>query len=94
MLSHHIKQIKKELSKYYTETDESTIKERKQELLTSCINSKLDATLDKYNREIDLNSDYLLTRSSFRVLKALTKLQKRADKAVIEAAKHEGEPNE
>ena len=55
---------------------------------------RLEATLEKYNREIELNSDYLLTRSSFKVLKALTKLQKRADKNVLEALAKEGESNE
>ena len=86
MLIAHIKHIKKDLSKY---ADKS-----REELLSLCIDSKLDATLEKYNREIELNSDYLLTRSSFRVLKALTKLQKRADKGVLEAIAEEGEPNE
>lgn len=86
MLIAHIKHIKKDLNKY---ADKS-----REELLSLCIDGKLDATLEKYNREIELNSDYLLTRSSFRVLKALTKLQKRADKGVLEAIAEEGEPNE
>ena len=86
MLINHIKNIKKELSKYQDKSQE--------ELLSMCIDNKLEATLEKYNREIELNSDYLLTRSSFRVLKALTKLQKRADKNVLEALAKEGESNE
>lgn len=86
MLIHHIKQIKRDLSKYQDKSRE--------ELLSMCIDNKLEATLEKYNKEIELNSDYLLTRSSFRVLKALTKLQKRADKNVLEALAKEGESNE
>lgn len=86
MLINHIKHIKRELSKYQDKSQE--------ELLSMCIDNKLEATLEKYNREIELNSDYLLTRSSFRVLKALTKLQKRADKNVLEALAKEGESNE
>ena len=86
MLIHHIKSIKKELNKYSDKT--------KDELLSLCIDNKLQAALEKYNKEIELNSDYLLTRSSVRVLKALTKLQKRADKEVLEALAAEGESNE
>lgn len=86
MLITQIKHIKKDLSKYADKT--------KEELLTLCINNKLEATLEKYNREIELNSEYIQTRSSFRVLKALTKLQKRADKGVLEAIAKEGESNE
>ena len=85
MLIHQIKSIKRDLNKYSDKT--------KDELLSLCIDNKLQATLEKYNKEIELNSDYLLTRSSFRVLKALTKLQKRADKGVLEAIA-EGESNE
>lgn len=77
MLDIQIKHIKYDLSKY---KDMS-----RPELLSFCINDKLQGTLTKYNEEIKLNSDYLLTRSSFRVLKALTKLQKKADKAVLES---------
>lgn len=86
MLINHIKHIKKDLAKY---SDKS-----RDDLLSMCITGKLEATLEKYNREIELNSDYILTRSSFRVLKALTKLQKRADKGVLEALIEEGEKNE
>lgn len=86
MLINHIKHIKKDLAKY---SDMS-----KDDLLSMCITGKLQATLEKYNREIELNSEYILTRSSFRVLKALTKLQKRADKGVLEALVEEGEKNE
>lgn len=77
MLSVQIKHIKYDLNKYKDMSPN--------ELLTFCINDKLQGTLNRYNEEIKLNSDYLLTRSSFRVLKALTKLQKKADKAVLES---------
>ena len=92
MLSIQIKHIIYDLNKY-KDLSQS-------DLLTNCINNKLQTTLETYSEEIKLNSDYLLTRSSFKVLKALTKLQKRADKDVLEEiAKIEknikkGAPNE
>lgn len=83
MFNSNLKYIKKELNRYADKNP--------QELLSDCINEKLQATLERYNKEIELNSDYLLTRSSAKVLKALTKLQKRADKDDLEFAAKEGE---
>lgn len=77
MLSTQIKHIKYDLNKYANMSQA--------ELLSYCINDKLQGTLKTYNDEIRMNSDYLLTRSSFRVLKALIKLQKKADKNVLES---------
>lgn len=80
MLSYCLKMINTELHKY----DECD----RQALLKTCINNKLAYTLKRYNEDIDANSEYLLTRSSFKVLKALTKLQKKEDvKAIKETLK-------
>ena len=80
MLSYCLKKISAELHKY----DEYD----RQALLKTCINNKLAYTLKRYNEDIDANSEYLLTRSSFKVLKALTKLQKKEDvKAIKETLK-------
>lgn len=54
-------------------------------LLQECIHNKLKATVLKYNEEIEDNADYLLTRSSTKVLKALTKIQKADDKKTLKA---------
>lgn len=48
-----------------------------------CINKRLAATLKNYSAKIDEASEYLLRQESFRVLKALTKIQKNKDKEVI-----------
>lgn len=72
----NIKKIEEELNKYKNI--------QREDLLKSCITNKLAGTLERYNEEIDLNSDYLLTRSSTKVLKALTKLQKKQDKEILE----------
>lgn len=72
----NIKKIEQDLLKYKDI--------QREELLKSCITNKLAGTLERYNEEIDLNSDYLLTRSSTRVLKALTKMQKKQDKQILE----------
>ena len=76
MLSKNLKLIKQDLDKY---KDKTPI-----ELFHDCIHQKLYLTLQRYNEEIDFNSDYLLTRSSTKVLKAITKIQKRDDKNVLE----------
>lgn len=55
----------------------------RQDLLKECINKKLAFTLKKYNEEIDWHSDYLISRSSVKVLKALTKIQKKNDVNVL-----------
>ena len=77
MLEVQLKHIKYDLNKYANMSQG--------DLLSYCINDKLQGTLKTYSEEIKLNSDYLLTRSSFRVLKALTKLQKKADKEVLQS---------
>ncbi len=75
MLSEQISHIQRELKKYENLTPS--------ELLSFCIDSKLQATLKRYSDEVRWNTDYLLTRSSFKILKALTKIQKNADKEVL-----------
>lgn len=79
MFGKNLKRISEELSKY-ANLDHV-------ELFHKCITYKLAVTLQNYNEEIDLNSDYLLRRSTARVLKALTTIQKRNDMdSLIEAA--------
>ena len=78
MFSQNLKYIKKELNKYTDKNHE--------DLLAYCIKDKLDTALLRYNKEMDLNSEYVLTRSSLKVLKAITKLQKKADKQALEDA--------
>lgn len=78
MFSSNLKYIKKEINRYIDKTPA--------ELLSYCIEDKLNTTLKKYNKEMDLNSDYLLSRSSFKVLKAITKIQKKSDKKALEDA--------
>ena len=63
----------------------------KDELLKTMIQNTLDVSYDRYCNNLKVNYDYLLTRSSAKVLKALTKLQKRADKDDLEFAAKEGE---
>lgn len=55
-----------------------------QDLLQMCINEKLAETLRKYNEEIEAGTTFLLSRDSTKVLKALTKIQKRQDKEILE----------
>ena len=58
-------------------------------LFKECINHKLVETLKTYNEEVDVNSSFLIEQSTIRVLKALTKLQKKDDKAVLEELANE-----
>lgn len=60
---------------------------KRQDLFKSCVNEKLKTTLDNYLHIIEVNSDYLLTRNSMKVLKALTKQQKQEDKKALESGK-------
>lgn len=53
------------------------------EMLTFCINQHLASTLKRYNEEVDATSEYLLQKSSVRVLKAITKIKKFTDKDII-----------
>ena len=86
MLRDQINHIKSELKKY----DDMT----PSELLSYCIDDKLQTTLKRYSDEIRWNTDYLLTRSSFKILKALTKIQKNADKEVLKTLGLGEEDNE
>lgn len=55
------------------------------DLINSCINKKLNLTLEEYQSDIDNTSEYLLKQNGTRVIKAITKIQKNNDKAVIES---------
>lgn len=53
------------------------------DFFNDCINRKLKATLIRYNEETDQLSSFLMEKASMRVLKAITKINKQADKEVI-----------
>lgn len=52
-------------------------------LFTQCIDEKLKHTLKTYISDLDLTSDELMKKAGFRVMKALTKIQKNDDKNAI-----------
>lgn len=79
----NILKIKEELFKYESVS--------RADLFSSCIQDKLDTTLRKYNYEISRNADYLRTRSSAKVLKALTKLQKKDDMELLDSMAEDDE---
>lgn len=85
MLRENIKEIISDLDRYADKN--------RDELYTEFINYKLTNTLKHYNDEIEYNSDRLIKSESVRVLKAITKIQKRQDveniKIEIENAKKE-----
>lgn len=72
MLAKKIKQVEQEINQYNNLT--------RQELYQQCIDAKLKVTLDNYLHIIEVNEDYLLTRNSVKVMKAITKQQKKEDK--------------
>ena len=55
------------------------------ELFEYCIQELLKQKLKLYNDEIDNTVEFLENRGSTRIMKALTKIQKKEDKEVIEA---------
>lgn len=77
MLSENLILIKDELDRYKNVS--------RNELFTKCIDEKLKGTLKKYNEETNLTSTYLIEQSSIRVMKTLTKIQKKNDIEVLEA---------
>lgn len=77
MLKTNIKYILKDIHAYDGYT--------KAKLFQECIRNKLKATIIRYDEEIEDSTDYLLTRSSAKVLKAITKIQKADDKNRLEA---------
>ena len=79
MLKRNLESIEKDLLKYKEYNRES--------LLKLFIDEKLKWALKIYNAEVERNSNYLLSKNGIRVLKALTKLQKKQDKAVQELEK-------
>ncbi len=75
MLKNNIHAITAEISKY---KDMS-----RAELYTKCVDEKLKATLSQYINVLNLTEQELRDKSSIRVLKAATKLQKQTDKEAI-----------
>lgn len=82
----NIASIQQDLNKYkgYTKT----------RLFQECIHEKLKYTVQMYNEEIDLNTDFLLSKESARVLKAITKIQKADDKNLLDSLDLNEENNE
>ena len=83
-LSRNIKKLIAEFDKYEM---------NRNDLLKECIRGKLKNTLLKYNEEINFNSDFLLQQSSYRVLKALTKIQKKDDSEALQTLANKLEEN-
>lgn len=75
-LKQNINVINEELTKYtsFSKTD----------LFTYLINIKLQNSLLRYNQQISLNTNFLESRESCRVFKAIQKIQKQKDKEAIE----------
>ena len=48
-----------------------------------CINEKLKNIVARYNLDLDLGTNFLLTRSSESVIKAINKIQKVKDREVL-----------
>lgn len=62
-----------------------------EEMLTECIRQKLQNTVLKYDKTLDMSSNYLTTRACEKVLKALTKIRKKDDKEALSGAQTERE---
>lgn len=84
-LNENLRQIQQELAEFKDIPRE--------ELYSQCIDDKLTETVLKYNADLDLNSKYLLTRASMKVLKGITKVQKAADKQILLENQVEGQTN-
>lgn len=67
--------IELELNKY-KDMDRNT-------LFNYCIDRRLQATLLNYNEELEDTTGFLLRKAGWRVLKALTRIQKNDDKDEI-----------
>ena len=52
----------------------------KDELMKACIESKLAASEEEYNRTLELTQEYLLSRDNLKVLKTIEREQKKEDK--------------
>lgn len=55
------------------------------EVLSDCIQSRLRASLLRYNLELDLCKDYLNSKWPYQVLSTIRRMQKVSDKEEIEA---------
>lgn len=76
--------FKQNLEKILEELNTFRRKSRAQ-ILSNCVKEKLDLTVQKYNSKVSWNAEYLATRDSSKVLKALTKLQKKDDRDALDS---------
>lgn len=75
MLKSNIEKISEEINRY--------INLSRSELFTKCVDAKLKATLSLYMNVLNMTEQELRGKSSIRVIKAATKLQRDADKEAI-----------
>lgn len=73
-----LKELKEDLFKYSNMT--------KNQLWSECIDTKLKVTLNNYKADLEMSENYLETRESSRIMKALVTIQKQNYKNVIEDA--------
>lgn len=80
MLKSRIEEISSDISKYADLSRDA--------LFTDCVDRKLKATLARYIDIINLDEKELRTKSSIRVIKAVTRMQHEEDKKrILEEAK-------
>lgn len=73
-----LNELKQDLFKYSNMT--------KSQLWSECIDIKLKVTLNNYKADLEMTQNYLETRESSRIMKALVTIQKQNYKNVIEDA--------
>lgn len=78
MLSSYIEEIKNDLDKYK--------KYSKNDMFTESVQEKLKNTLINYDYDMERNSEFLLSRDSAKVLKAITKIQMKDNRKALEEA--------
>ena len=81
MLSKNIAEIQADIERYRGIS--------RAELFTKCVNKKLADSLSNYMNVLEMDEKELRQKSSIRVLKAATKLQKQADKEAVLAESEE-----
>ena len=59
-------------------------KKLRQDTLNNILQKKLDRTYDNYNRFIDSKVNYILSRSNYRVIKAINKFKNEKNEEVVE----------
>lgn len=55
----------------------------REQIFTSCVNYKLNQSLNKYNEDLEKDALFLEGKEGYRVLKTLVKIQKDRDKEII-----------